>query len=179
MANRSLHSNNTGDQMSFLKDYEPVANRIQKFWKDYADKGRIHTEVVLINETEIVIKASVFTDREDTRPAAVDYAQEKRGGTGQMAASAVEVCATSAIGRALATLGYSTKRSDGDFVRASREEMEKVTAGHRDYLVQASEAADNKDLETLRTIYAAAVKSQVDNNILDAIMKLADGLKGK
>lgn len=158
--------------MAFLDDYEPVADRITKFWAKYPN-GRIITEIKLINETEVVVQASIFTDREDTRPASVDWAHETRGSSNINRASFLENCSTSAIGRGLATLGFSTKK------RPSREEMEKVTAGHRDYLVQASEAADNKDLETLRTIYAAAVKSQVDNNILDAIMKLADGLKGK
>lgn len=158
--------------MAFLDDYEPVADRITKFWAKYPN-GRIITEIKLINETEVVVQASIFTDREDTRPASVDWAHETRGSSNINRASFLENCSTSAIGRGLATLGFSTKK------RPSREEMEKVTAGHRDFLVQASEAADNKDLETLRTIYAAAVKSQVDNNILDAIMKLADGLKGK
>lgn len=158
--------------MAFLDDYEPVADRITKFWAKYPN-GRIITEIKLINETEVVVQASIFTDREDVRPASVDWAHETRGSSNINRASFLENCSTSAIGRGLATLGFSTKK------RPSREEMEKVTAGHRDYLVQASEAADNKDLETLRTIYAAAVKSQVDNNILDAIMKLADGLKSK
>jgi hypothetical protein len=158
--------------MAFLDDYEPVADRITKFWTKYPN-GRIITEIKLINETEVVVQASIFTDREDTRPASVDWAHETRGSSNINRASFLENCSTSAIGRGLATLGFSTKK------RPSREEMEKVTAGHRDFLVQASEAADNKDLETLRTIYAAAVKSQVDNNILDAIMKLADSLKAK
>jgi len=158
--------------MAFLDDYEPVADRIKKFWDKYPN-GRIITEIKLINETEVVVQASIFTDREDARPATVDWAHETRGSSNINRASFLENCSTSAIGRGLATLGFSTKK------RPSREEMEKVTAGHRDYLIQASEAADNKDLETLRTIYAAAVKSQADNNILEAIMKLADGLKVK
>lgn len=158
--------------MAFLDDYEPVADRITKFWAKYPN-GRIITEIKLINETEVVVQASIFTDREDVRPATVDWAHETRGSSNINRASFLENCSTSAIGRGLATLGFSTKK------RPSREEMEKVTASHRDYLVQASEAADNKDLETLRTIYASAVKSQADNNILEAIMKLADGLKVK
>lgn len=158
--------------MAFLDDYEPVAERITKFWAKYPN-GRIITEIKLINETEVVVQASIFTDREDTRPASVDWAHETRGSNNINRASFLENCSTSAIGRGLATLGFSTKK------RPSREEMEKVTAGHRDYLVQASEAADNKDLETLRTIYAAATKSNADSNILEAIMKLADGLKAK
>ena len=65
--------------MAFLPaDYEPVDSRIHKFWNDYP-QGRIHTEIVLINETEIVIKASIFADRDDPRPVSIDFAQEKNG----------------------------------------------------------------------------------------------------
>ncbi len=64
--------------MAFLDNYEPVANRIAKFWDKYPN-GRIHTEIKLINETEVIVMASVYTDREDMRPAAIDYAHETRG----------------------------------------------------------------------------------------------------
>ena len=63
--------------MGFMDNYEPVADRVAKFWEKYPN-GRIHTEIKLINETEIVIQASAFTDREDARPAAIDFAQETR-----------------------------------------------------------------------------------------------------
>ena len=48
--------------MGFMDNYEPVADRIAKFWEKHPN-GRIHTEIKLINETEIVIMASVYTDR--------------------------------------------------------------------------------------------------------------------
>ena len=63
--------------MGFMDNYEPVADRIAKFWEKHPN-GRIHTEIKLINETEIVIMASVYTDREDMRAAAIDFAQETR-----------------------------------------------------------------------------------------------------
>lgn len=110
--------------MSFLDNYEPVADRIAKFWDKY--DGRIHTEIVLINETEVVIKASVFTSKDDTRPAAIDFAQETRGSSNINKQSFIENCATSAIGRALATLNFQPKK-DGKAVRASREEMKAVS----------------------------------------------------
>ena len=110
--------------MAFLPaDYEPVESRIHKFWAEHPD-GRIHTEIVLINETEIVIKASVFADRDDPRPVAIDFAQETRNSSPVNKLSFVENCATSAIGRALATYAYSPKGK-----RPSREEMEKVARG--------------------------------------------------
>lgn len=157
--------------MGFLDNYEPVADRITKFWKAYPN-GRIHTEIKLINETEVIVMASVFTDRDDIRPAAIDYAHETRGSSNINRASFLENCSTSAIGRGLATLGFSTSKN-----RASREEMLKVTAEHRNFLIEAQEAHSNKDIETLRTIYAAAVKSAVDNETLAAIKAYAEELK--
>ncbi len=159
--------------MGFLDNYEPVADRITKFWKLFPN-GRILTEIKLINETEVVVQASIFTDREDTRPASVDWAHETRGSSNINRASFLENCSTSAIGRGLATLGLSASKN-----RPSREEMQKVTADHRNYLIEAQEAHSNKDIETLRTIYAAAVKATVDNDTLAAIKAYAEELKSK
>jgi hypothetical protein len=156
-----------------LSNYEPVANRIQTFWKNFP-AGRIITEIKLINETEVVVQASVFTDREDTRPASVDWAHETRGSSNINRASFLENCSTSAIGRAISTLGISSSKN-----RPSREEMIKATRDSRNYIEEASEAAANNDLETLRVIYATAQKSQVDNDVLEAIKSLADSLKSK
>jgi hypothetical protein len=57
--------------------------------------------------------------------------------------------------------------------------MIKATRDSRNYLLEAQEAHENKDIETLRTIYAAAVKSQVDNETLKAIKDFAEELKAK
>jgi len=159
--------------MGFLDNYEPVADRITKFWKLFPN-GRILTEIKLINETEVVVQASIFTDREDTRPASVDWAHETRGSSNINRASFLENCSTSAIGRGLATLGLSASKN-----RPSREEMQKVTADHRNYLIEAQQAHENKDIETLRTIYTAAVKAVVDNDTLTAIKNYAEELKTK
>lgn len=157
-----------------LSSYEPVADRITKFWAKYPE-GRLHTEIMLINETEVIIKASAYTNREDGKPAAVDYAQETRNSSHINRNNFVENCSTSAIGRVLNTLGISSKGGK----RPSREEMLKVVAAQRNWLEEASSAAANNDLESLRVIYSTAEKSQVDNEILEAIKKLADSLKSK
>jgi hypothetical protein len=57
--------------------------------------------------------------------------------------------------------------------------MIKATRDSRNFIEEASEAAANKDIESLRVIYATAVKSQVDNDVLEAIKSLADSLKAK
>lgn len=163
--------------MSFLESYEPVADRIASFWKTH-DKGRIHTEIVLINENEVVIKASVFTDREDPRPAAIDFARESRT-SGQLVKFAVENCATSAIGRALATLGFQVKNSNGKSVRPSREEMTRVVEPapkQKNWATEATVLAGQKNVPGLRALYKEAEAAGAGGEILQSIKDLAKSL---
>jgi hypothetical protein len=144
--------------MAFIPaDYEPVDSRIHRFWSEHPE-GRIHTEIVLINETEIVIKASIYADRDDTRPVSIDFAQETRNSTPVNKLSFVENCATSAIGRALATYAYSPKGK-----RPSKEEMEKVQRGEmrndRDWEKELDTLTTEKNLVGLRALRKDAVKS--------------------
>lgn len=164
--------------MSFLDNYEPVADRVAKFWEKY--DGRIHTEIVLINETEVVIKASVFTNKDDTRPAAIDFAQETRGSSNINKQNFIENCATSAIGRALATLNFQSKK-DGKAVRPSREEMKAVskasTTQTKDLLSLATVEALAGNLEALRGIYKEAQAAGLEADDLKKIADLAASLK--
>lgn len=156
-----------------LDDYEPVEARISAFWAKYPD-GRIHTEIVLINEQQIVIKASVWTDREDQRPVTIDFAQETIGATNITKNSWLEVCATSAIGRALADLDFAKKGK-----RPSREEMRKAAPSGepRDWLGDAEKLRDAGDLDGLRVIYGQAVKAKAQPAILDTIKQFAEQSK--
>jgi hypothetical protein len=154
--------------MAFLPaDYEPVDSRIHRFWLDYP-AGRIHTEIVLINETEIVIKASIFADRDDPRPVSIDFAQETRNSSPVNKLSFVENCATSAIGRALATFAYSPKGK-----RPSKEEMEKVQRGtvhnERDWESDLTKLVEEKNLVGLRQLRKDAVRSLQPNELIAAI----------
>jgi len=154
--------------MAFLPaDYEPVDSRIHRFWLEHPE-GRIHTEIVLINETEIVIKASVYADRDDTRPVAIDFAQETRNSTPVNKLSFVENCATSAIGRALATYAYSPKGK-----RPSKEEMEKVQRGEihnvREWETELDILKAEKNLVGLRALRKDAVRSLAAKEFIDAI----------
>lgn len=165
--------------MSFLDNYEPVADRIAKFWDKYPN-GRLHTEIVLINETEVVIKASAYTDREDTRPASIDFAQETRGSSNINKQSFIENCATSALGRVLATLNFQPKK-DGKAVRPSREEMKSVVKASKeqvkDFLSLATVEALGGNLEALRGIYKEAQAAGVSADDLKKISDLAASLK--
>lgn len=165
--------------MSFLDNYEPVADRIAKFWDKYPN-GRLHTEIVLINETEIVIKASAFTDREDPRPAAIDFAQETRNSSQINRQNFIENCSTSALGRVLATLNFQSKK-DGKAVRPSREEMKAVskasTTQTKDLLSLATVEALAGNLEALRGIYKQAQAAGLEADDLKKIADLAASLK--
>ena len=166
--------------MSFMDNYEPVADRIAKFW-DKHPNGRLHTEIVLINEQEIVIKASAFTDREDTRPAAIDFAQETRGSSNINKQSFVENCSTSALGRCLATLNFQPKR-DGKAVRPSREEMQKVTpiiSPARNYVAEAEVAFMTQELKDLQEIYKQAKLAKLPPENLKLIEEFGKQLKEK
>lgn len=160
--------------MSFLDNYEPVADRIAKFWEKYPE-GRLHTEIVLINETEIVIKALAFTNREDARPAAIDFAQETRGSSSINKNNFIENCSTSALGRVLATLNFQPKR-EGKAVRPSREEMTKSVAA-RNFASEATVLAGMKDVDGLRKLHAEAKASGANKDLLESIENLGKSLK--
>ena len=109
-----------------IENYEPVAVRIDKFWKAYPN-GRIHTELVEFTGERVIARAEIYSDREDLRPVAVDFALEVQGSSNVNRHFHLEACVTSAIGRALATFniqGDPTKL--GADARPSREEMTKV-----------------------------------------------------
>ena len=165
--------------MSFLDNYEPAADRIARFWSDHKN-GRIHTEIVMINETEIVVKASIFTDREDTRPVSIDFAHEVRGSSNINKNFFVENCTTSAIARALATFNYQAKK-DGKAVRPSREEMKAAQRESvpqaKDLLSRASTAALGRKLEELREIYKEAQAAGMPEEDLNKIKHMADNIK--
>lgn len=104
-----------------LEDYEPVEVRLARFWQDHPN-GRIATTLVRFDAGEVLFSAQAYRDATDEVPAATGYAHEVVTQRGVNATSAVENCETSAIGRALANLGYATKGK-----RPSREEMTKAS----------------------------------------------------
>ena len=162
----------------FLDDYEPVEKRISDFWVKYPN-GRIHTVIVSLDEKQVIVRAEVFTDRDDHRPVTVDHAQEKVGGSGMTANSWLEIACTSAIGRALADLDFAKKGK-----RPSREEMVKAK-GHETpvkpeptkpadfFMVQAFSARQANDIEKLRAIYAEAAADHQPKDVLDSLTSLA------
>lgn len=100
-----------------VSDYVQVNERIEKFYERYPE-GSIQTEIQSIVDGVVIFKAYAYRDREDTRPA-TGHAYEKENSSFINKTSYIENCETSAVGRALAMLGFEIKKSI-----ASKEEVE-------------------------------------------------------
>lgn len=120
-----------------LADYETVDTRIHRFYEAHK-YGRIMTELVdmVHNDkgqiVQFIFKAEIYRDLGDTVPSATGYAEEILGSSPVNRTSALENCETSAIGRALANLGFSTKGQ-----RPSQEEMGKAARAPKRTLTDA------------------------------------------
>lgn len=112
---------------NFMDAYEPVQDRIERFYKDHP-KGRIITLLQTDPSVpeRVVFAASLFREGEE-RPFATGHAAETSDkGMVNKQGFALENCETSAIGRALANAGYCPKGPDGKGIRPSAEEMRTV-----------------------------------------------------
>ena len=103
-----------------LEDYEPVEERLSKWWKENED-GRVATELISFSNGQYIVQAYLYRTYLDSVAYATGLAEEKITDRGVNATSALENCETSAIGRALANANYAAKGK-----RPSREEMTKV-----------------------------------------------------
>jgi len=104
-----------------LEDYEPVADRVNRFQKAHP-VGRIVTEGVNLDHIkgEVLAKASVYREHEDTVRAGVDYAFGVASTYPQsMRKLYVEDTITSAVGRALSLILETNQKP-------TREDMQKV-----------------------------------------------------
>lgn len=103
-----------------LSNYAPVAERIDVFYATHPN-GRIETDLVSRDDGVITFKARVFRDLKDEHPSATGWAAESIGDGEINTFSCLENTETSAIGRALANLGFTASRQ-----RPSLEEIQKV-----------------------------------------------------
>jgi len=103
-----------------LSAYALVADRITLFYQRYP-AGRIVTELHSRTEREITFRALVYRGPADVEPAATGWASERQGDGQINEVACLENTETSAVGRALANLGFTASSR-----RPSREEMEKA-----------------------------------------------------
>jgi len=162
-----------------LNEYQTVQERIDLFWKKFPS-GRFKLDIVSQTDNQVIIKASVWTDKNDKHPTTVDFAEERIGTSPVNKISHVENCATSALGRAISALGgeFSPKGK-----RPSREEMQKVARGNtpkptlKDWSAMADALGD--DIEGLRLLYSEAKTGGATTATLDKIKAIANGLASK
>ena len=102
--------------------YIDVAERIRRFYARHPE-GRIVTTLESWGEQGVIFRAAVYRDRTQPldMPDATGWAHEVPGDGMVNQTNPVENCETSAIGRALANLGFPVKAGEP---RPSREEME-------------------------------------------------------
>lgn len=92
------------------KDYIEVNQRVIAFRKLFPE-GRIETEILDLENGQVVIRANIYGTKEDNRPIATGIAYEKEGSTFINKTSFIENCETSAVGRALGMLGIGIETS--------------------------------------------------------------------
>ena len=146
-----------------LETYEPVDERIARFKNDHPN-FRVVTEEWHEGEpgaTRWIVKASVWRDAENTGlPDGTGYAFEIDGKGMTQRTAALETCETSAIGRALANLGYAGNR------KVTREEMIKpAVAQFEDRVAAAQSEAE------LRSIWVEAQAQGLEKRIQGAVNK--------
>ncbi|NBT32491.1 MAG: hypothetical protein EBT13_11505, partial [Rhodobacteraceae bacterium] len=60
-----------------LSTYATVEERLALFWAAHPD-GRIHTEIVRMDDHAVLFHAAVYRNHADTLPVAVGHAYEER-----------------------------------------------------------------------------------------------------
>ena len=105
-----------------LSNYETVEQRLVRFWTAYPD-ARIETCMMNYDGDSCIFRAELYRHADDAKPMSVGYAHEQRSDRGVNMTSWCENGETSAIGRAISN---SSIQSQGNGLRPSRQEMEKV-----------------------------------------------------
>jgi hypothetical protein len=150
-------------------EYAPVADRIALFYARFP-AGRIITQLAMHNERAVVFRASVYRTERSRTPAATGWASERVGDGDVNTVACLENTETSAIGRALANLGFTASRN-----RPSLEEMEKAARRRAQLHPAVHERADAL-LEVLSLLTAARRNglSPARANVLEAALTNAD-----
>lgn len=123
------------------ESYAPVAERIRLFY-DRFPSGRIITKLVSRDGGEVVFKALVYRAVAEPRPASTGWASEREGDGDVNAVACLENTETSAVGRALANLGFTASAR-----RPSREEMAKAYRARRRLTLAAGAASGDSTLQ--------------------------------
>jgi hypothetical protein len=146
-----------------LERYAPVARRITLFYERYP-AGRIITSLVQRDARFVIFCARVYRGADDARAAATGWALEREGDGDVNVVACLENTETSAIGRALANLGFTASAE-----RPSREEMQRVARARQAPLRVSSPRPRNA---TPASAFSPLLQSHADA-LSDALALLA------
>jgi hypothetical protein len=110
-------------------EYIGVHERIEKFYAKHP-LGRILTAVVEHDREMgfVLMRAEVYREPDDAQAAATGHAYETRSSGQAQQGSYVEVCESSAVGRALMLLGFEVKRQPAQQRRVQPQEARQEQA---------------------------------------------------
>ena len=112
------------------RQYKTVALRVHEFREKHPiEEGwGLVSKIIQCDEQYVLFRAAVIDPQ--GREVAIGFAEEKRTNRGINATSALEVCETSAVGRALAAAGY------GGSEYASADELASAIQGQQQQAAQ-------------------------------------------
>ena len=143
------------------KEYKTVAKRVADF-RDKFPNHTLITELVSADDERVVMVSKVYDV--DNRLVSTGWAEERRDASRLHGTSSLEICETSACGRAVAFLHRDlmgteiasadevanaiSQQNDGEFI-----EYMKVVRDHFDWVMYAKEAIANEDWQSLAAIW--------------------------
>ena len=167
------------------KDYVDVSERIMSFWELHSDWSIITSiEQVDLETGVVIIKAWVEDEKGKVRSTghAHEFQADKKSKVNMT--SFVENCETSAIGRALGTLGIGTEygiASAFEVQNAKDKEAEMKEVQLKNYKDKADEVDPPKGGEQKIVLELDDVVEKPDNDLLtkDATQEMRNGIVGK
>lgn len=148
------------------KEYAEVNQRIKAFRMVHPN-GTITTDIVSIENSIVVMKASITDD--EGRLIGTGYAYEKEKGSFINQTSYIENCETSAVGRALGMCGFGIDTSV-----ASAEEVQNAIKNQQSQqplneVIVAKAKQLNIKLEAVAKYYTKNVEDLTNDDLLKAI----------
>ena len=134
------------------KKYTTVAMRVEVFRKYFPDYS-VNTRVTVDDGKRVIVVAEIYPPGAE-RPIATGIAEEIRGSTNVNRTSAVENCATSSVGRALAVLGLH----GGEFASDFEIDLAKQNGATMDMneAIQAAKEAEQEEDEVMQDLQQAS-----------------------